>query len=110
MARVDICIACPVCAEQGYNTTRDYWLHKSRFFGDFASCNGRLQIDEYANVRCKKCLKKAKITQMMFKCPSDRHSFKVATVEGLSEVFSSSAQMVNAVGNQWFISVIKHIG
>ncbi|MDR2406547.1 MAG: hypothetical protein LBE13_00315 [Bacteroidales bacterium] len=102
--KIDIYIACPICSSGGrYTMSPEYWRH-------YGSCQGRLQIDEYAYVSCARCGKRAHITQMRFNCPAQRHTFSVPTTSGLSEAFSISSQMVNAAGNRWFISVIKHIG
>ncbi|GIM59636.1 hypothetical protein [Capnocytophaga canimorsus] len=102
MTKVDLYIPCPACMSNGINTVREYWTH-------YGVCSGRLCIDEYAYVHCRKCAKKALITQMKFSCPAGRHHFEVATTEGLCEAFSASAQMVNANANNWFINVMKNI-
>jgi hypothetical protein len=100
--KIDIYIACPICSSGGrYTMSPEYWRHAGH-------CQGILQLDEYAYVSCKKCGKSAPVTQMKFMCPANRHSFQVATSEGLSEALSISAQMVTAAGNRWFLNVIRH--
>lgn len=102
MIKVDLYIPCPACMSKGINTVREYWTH-------YGACNGRLCVDEYAYVHCRKCAKKARITQMLFSCPTGTHKFEAATTEGLLEAFSTSSQMVNANVNSWFINVITNI-
>jgi hypothetical protein len=103
MKKIDIYIACPICSQGSrYIMRPEYWKHAG-------SCQGILQIDEYADVTCKRCGKSAPITKIEFLCPAGKHEFKAAHSTGLWEAFSTSAQMVNAAGNRWFLSVIRHI-
>ena len=81
-----------------------------RVFDHHGDCGGILCIDDYANIHCRKCNKEAHITKMKFLCPRGIHNFEVPSSYSLIEAISSSAQMVNASVNYWFISVIKYIG
>lgn len=100
--KIDICIPCPVCASQGYNTKREYWRHHGY-------CNGILCVDEYAVCSCKRCGKEAHLSEMRFLCPENRHKFEVASVNGFMEAITGAAQMVNSASKDWLLNVLKRL-
>lgn len=100
--KIDIYMACPVCLAEGYNTERDYWLHKW-------PCKGRLTLDENAIVQCRKCRRSEKLTKMQLRCNNGRHDFKVPSSEGLAAAISCSSQIVNQVTMSWLNSVIVQL-
>lgn len=56
---IEMYMACPVCASEGWWSGQEYWLH-------MGSCQGRLAIDEFAYIHCKKCEKKQKLQRCDF--------------------------------------------
>ena len=100
---IDMYMSCPVCTAQGYWAGQEYWLHTG-------PCKGKLAIDEYAYIHCKKCRKKAKVTEMKFRCNNDRHSFGVPTTNGFAAAITNAGQMTDAAGIAWLQSMLKYLG
>lgn len=99
---IEMYMACPVCASEGWWSGQEYWLH-------MGSCQGRLAIDEFAYIHCKKCEKKAKVTEMRFRCNNNRHSFAVPSTKGFAAAIANAGQMTNVAGISWLQSMLKHI-
>ena len=100
--RVDIYIACPICIDEFWQCSKEYWRHEG-------SCNGILQLDEKANVVCSRCGRSAHITQMRLTCNSGRHTFAVPTVTGYAQAISMAAMGVSSASTAWLQSVLMYI-
>lgn len=99
--RVDIFMSCPGCSAHGHSA-KEYWTHAG-------SCGGVLQLDEYANVICKRCGSNAHITKMRLCCNSGRHNFYVPSKELYALSISTASNFVNGGGIQWLQSVIRYL-
>ncbi len=100
--RVDIYMMCPACYQQGYSVAKEYWCHGG-------SCGGVLQLDEYANVVCKRCGRKAPLMQMRLTCNSGRHTFYVPTLNGYVQAITMAGMAVDKSGMAWLQSVLRYI-
>ncbi len=98
--RINIYMLCPRCAAEHLQASKEYWRHGG-------TCQGILQLDEYANVICSKCGRSAHLTKMRLLCNSGRHVFFTPSVEEAALSLSCSAAFVNNMGMAWFQSVIK---
>lgn len=99
--RIDIYMTCPGCVWNG-NAAKEFWTH-----GGY--CGGTLQLDEYANVICKRCGANAHITEMRLSCNSGRHTFYVPNKEMYAKSVSTASNFVNGGGIQWLQSVLRFL-
>lgn len=100
--KIDIYMSCPVCLQEGYNTSKQYWKHSW-------PCGGRLTLDDKARIKCAKCRRGGHILGMKLKCSEGRHKFKVCSQEGYAAAISTSSHFVNGGGMSWLQSVISNI-
>ncbi len=99
---IEIYMSCPSCLSDGYNTSRQYWRHAW-------PCGGILTLDDKGKVKCKKCTSSGHLLDMKLRCEEERHTFRIATVEGYTSAISTSSHFVNGGGIAWLQSVLQHL-
>lgn len=100
--KVVINMACPVCIDQGYQSSYEVWKH--------TGCGGTLRLDENAMCSCDGCSRTAHITQMRYECNNNIHTFKIASINGYAQAIATASHMVNAKTNQWFRNMLINLG
>ena len=105
-------MACPACRAEGRNAPSENWRHgaeKGVITWMFKPCNGKLLLDEKANVICAKCGSSKFLLNTELSCNSGRHKFATANNLSYAEVISTASHIVNSGGVSYLQNILKHI-
>lgn len=100
-----LCIACPVCNQEGRNTERAFWKHYN--------CEGDIYVGDNAFYKCKKCGRSSHVREWGYNCPQHSNSpeeFVKAGSAAIASVMSCAGQMVSACGQQWLLKFMCNLG
>ena len=98
--RIHIYMHCPGCLRDYGCAENEYWIHGDR-------CEGKLLLDEYANVICSKCGAHWPLTKMRLSCNSGRHIVFYPGVLDYAKSISCAAAFTNEMGIDWLQNVLR---
>lgn len=99
-------ISCPVCLDQGRNTSQSFWVHHNN------NCNGQIYMGENAYYLCKKCNMTSHVYKWKYGCPDhsgDTITFLEASPASLAQAVSTAGQLVQSTGIQWLQKFLENM-
>lgn len=82
------------------SSSSSYWSHNN--------CNGKIEINEFAYLRCNKCYYSDKFFSWRFRC-EDCHEFGKADFDKVCNDLIKFSGYKNSMGNNWLKTLLANL-
>lgn len=102
MTYTELRLACPGRNHASHGGSNITWTHYR--------CGGVIEIDEYADLRCRRCGKESNIFRWGFDCgqtTDDR--FQLPSIDLISAVLACATEVTDKMGIQWYRRLLQNL-